>query len=192
MTHSIPEAQSLVIRTPAGTVFHTGDWKLDPDPLIGPRPDEAALASLARKACWPSSAIPPTPWWKGILGRRPTCGARFPYSPFVARTGGGHLFRQQRCPAGIGRAGRPRCRPHRRRGWPLAAHIDTAARECGYLAGIPPFASEDDASDISDDNLLILVTGSQGEPRSALARIALDQHPRIELARATRWCSPAA
>ena len=47
--------------------------------------------------------------------------------------------------------------------------------------GIPPFASEDEANDIPDDKLLILVTGSQGEPRSALARIALDQHPRIEL-----------
>ena len=60
-------------------------------------------------------------------------------------------------------------------------NIDAAARECGYLRDIPPFASEDEANDIADDNLLILVTGSQGEPRSALARIALDQHPRIEL-----------
>jgi ribonuclease J len=60
-------------------------------------------------------------------------------------------------------------------------NIDATARECGYLKGIPPFASEDDAADIPDDRLLILVTGSQGEPRAALARIALDQHPRIEL-----------
>jgi len=60
-------------------------------------------------------------------------------------------------------------------------NIEAAARECGYLKGIAPFGSEDDAGDIPDDNLLMLVTGSQGEPRSALARIALDQHPRIEL-----------
>jgi ribonuclease J len=59
--------------------------------------------------------------------------------------------------------------------------IDAAARGCGYLKGIPPFATEDDVNDIPDDGLLMLVTGSQGEPRSALARIALDQHPRIEL-----------
>jgi ribonuclease J len=62
-------------------------------------------------------------------------------------------------------------------------NLDAAARECGYLKGIPPFASEDEANDIPDDNLLILVTGSQGEPRSALARIAMDTHPRIELGR---------
>jgi ribonuclease J len=60
-------------------------------------------------------------------------------------------------------------------------NLEAAARECGYLANIPPFASEDEANDIPDDNLLILVTGSQGEPRSALARIASDTHPRIEL-----------
>jgi ribonuclease J len=60
-------------------------------------------------------------------------------------------------------------------------NIDASARECGYLKGIPPFASEDDAQDIPDENLLMICTGSQGEARSALARIAADQHPRIEL-----------
>jgi ribonuclease J len=62
-------------------------------------------------------------------------------------------------------------------------NLDAAARECGYLKGIAPFASEDEANDIPDENLLILVTGSQGEPRSALARIAMDTHPRIGLGR---------
>ena len=60
-------------------------------------------------------------------------------------------------------------------------NLDASARECGYLKDIPPFAGEDDANDIPDDHLLIIVTGSQGEPKSALARIAADQHPRIEL-----------
>jgi ribonuclease J len=60
-------------------------------------------------------------------------------------------------------------------------NLEAAARECGYLKDTPPFASEDDVNDIPDDNLLILVTGSQGEPRSALARIAADQHPRVAL-----------
>ena len=60
-------------------------------------------------------------------------------------------------------------------------NLDAAARECGYLRGVAPFLSEDAANDVADDNLLILVTGSQGEPRSALARVAADTHPRIEL-----------
>ncbi len=182
MTHSIPEAQALVIRTPAGTVFHTGDWKLDPDPLIGPRSDEAALAKLGEEGvlamiCNSTNAMVEghsgseadvrrslSALIRSLRGRvAVTCFAsnvaRLESVALAARDAG-------RTVAVVGRSLR---------------NIDTAARECGYLAGIPPFASEDDASDISDDNLLILVTGSQGEPRSALARIALDQHPRIEL-----------
>jgi ribonuclease J len=60
-------------------------------------------------------------------------------------------------------------------------NIDAAARECGYLRDLPPFLTEDDVDDVPDDNILMLVTGSQGEPRSALARIALDTHPRVAL-----------
>ncbi len=60
-------------------------------------------------------------------------------------------------------------------------NLDAAARECGYLRDLPPFLTEDDVDDVPDDNLLMLVTGSQGEPRSALARIALDTHPRVAL-----------
>jgi ribonuclease J len=60
-------------------------------------------------------------------------------------------------------------------------NLDAAARECGYLRDFPPFLTENDVDDVPDDNLLMLVTGSQGEPRSALARIALDTHPRVAL-----------
>jgi len=60
-------------------------------------------------------------------------------------------------------------------------NISAAARECGYLKSLPPFLGEDDVDDIADDNLLILVTGSQGEERSALSRIAQDNHPRVAL-----------
>ncbi|MBV9776535.1 MAG: ribonuclease J, partial [Acetobacteraceae bacterium] len=60
-------------------------------------------------------------------------------------------------------------------------NLVAAARETGYLSGVPEFVSEDDAGAIPDENLLILITGSQGEPRSALARVAMDTHPRIVL-----------
>ena len=49
MSHSIPESQALIIETPCGIVVHTGDWKLDPQPLIGPPSDEAALAAIGEK-----------------------------------------------------------------------------------------------------------------------------------------------
>ena len=53
-------------------------------------------------------------------------------------------------------------------------NMDAAARECGYLKTLPPFLSEDDIEDVPDDNLLMLITGSQGEARSALSRISRD------------------
>jgi ribonuclease J len=60
-------------------------------------------------------------------------------------------------------------------------NAEAAARECGYLQNVPPFLSEDEADDVPDDQLLIICTGSQGEERSAMAKIAADTHPRISL-----------
>jgi ribonuclease J len=182
MAHSIPESQALVIRTSAGIVFHTGDWKFDAEPLVGPRADEAALRALGDEGvlamvCDSTNAMVDgesgsegdvrrslADLIKGLKGRvAVTCFAsnvaRFESIALAARDCG-------RSVALVGRSLR---------------NIDASARECGYLKGIPPFASEDDAQDIPDDHLLMICTGSQGEPRSALARIAADQHPRIEL-----------
>jgi ribonuclease J len=182
MAHSIPESQALVIRTPVGIVLHTGDWKFDPEPLVGPRADEAALKALGDEGvlamvCDSTNAMVDghsgsegdvrrslSDLISGLRGRvAVTCFAsnvaRFESIALAALENG-------RTVALIGRSLR---------------NIEAAARECGYLKGIPAFVSEDDANDIPDDNLLLIVTGSQGEPRSALARIAADQHPRIEL-----------
>jgi ribonuclease J len=182
VAHSIPEAQALVIRTPAGIVLHTGDFKMDPEPLVGPRTDEAALAALGDEGvlamvCDSTNAMVEghsgsegdvrrslSALVKGLRGRvAVTCFAsnvaRVESVALAARDAG-------RSVAMVGRSLR---------------NLDAAARECGYLKGIPRFLGEDDANDVNDDNLLILVTGSQGEPRSALARIAEDTHPRIEL-----------
>jgi ribonuclease J len=182
VAHSIPEAQALVIRTPAGIVLHTGDWKLDPNPLVGPPTDEAAFAALGNEGVMAMVCDSTNAMVEGHSGsegdvRRAlsalirdlrgrvavTC-----FASNVARVESVALAAQDagRSVAVVGRSLR---------------NLEAAARECGYLANIARFASEDDANDIPDENLLILVTGSQGEPRSALARIAADTHPRIEL-----------
>ena len=182
MAHSIPESQAVVIRTKAGIVLHTGDWKFDAEPLVGPRCDEAALKALGDEGVLAMVCDSTNAMVDGESGsegdvRRSladligslrgrvavTCFAsnvaRFESIALAARDAG-------RTVALVGRSLR---------------NIDASARECGYLKGIPPFASEDDAQDIPDENLLMICTGSQGEARSALARIAADQHPRIEL-----------
>ncbi len=182
MSHSIPESQALVIDTPHGIVLHTGDWKMDPEPLVGPQTDEAALAELGARGvlamvCDSTNAMVEghsgseaevrrnlTALVRGLRGRvAVTCFAsnvaRMETVALAARAAG-------RSTALVGRSLR---------------NIDTAARECGYFKNLPPFLTEDDVDDIPDDNLLILTTGSQGEPRSALSRIAQDTHPRVAL-----------
>jgi ribonuclease J len=182
LAHSIPEAQALVIETPAGILLHTGDWKLDPNPLIGPPTDEAALAALGARGvlaivCDSTNAMVEghsgseldvrnslSALIRDLTGRvAVTC-----FASNVARMESIALAAQDagRSVALVGRSLR---------------NIDAAARECGYLRAIPPFLTEDDIDDVPDDNILMIVTGSQGEPRSALARIARDDHPRVSL-----------
>ena len=182
MAHSIPESQALAITTPYGVLLHTGDWKFDPNPLIGPPTDEAALAALGNAGvlamiCDSTNAMVEghsgseaevrqslAALIRGLSGRvAVTC-----FASNVARFESIALAGQQtgRSVALVGRSLR---------------NMEAAARECGYLAGVPAFLREDDVDDVPDDNLLMLITGSQGEPRSALARIAQDNHPRVAL-----------
>ena len=182
VAHSVPEAQALVLRTPYGTVLHTGDWKLDPTPLVGPPTDEAAFQRLGEEGvlamvCDSTNAmvdghsgsegdvrVSLAKLIRGIKGRvAVTCFAsnvaRVESVALAARDAGRHV-------ALVGRSLR---------------NLEAAARECGYLRTVPEFIPEDDAGSVPDNNLLILVTGSQGEPRSALSRIAADTHPNIAL-----------
>ena len=182
VAHSVPEAQALVIRTPGGVILHTGDWKLDPDPLVGPPTDEAALQALGDEGvlamvCDSTNAMVEgrsgseadvrrtlTELISGLRGRiAVTCFAsnvtRVESIAVAAREAGRQV-------ALVGRSLR---------------NLEQAAKECGYLTAMPDFVTEEDAGDVPDDDLLIIVTGSQGEPRSALARIAADTHHHIAL-----------
>ncbi|HJS84048.1 MAG TPA: ribonuclease J [Acetobacteraceae bacterium] len=182
VAHSVPEAQALAITTTAGIVLHTGDWKLDPDPLIGPRTDEAALKALGDEGVLAMVCDSTNAMVEGHSGserevRRSLCAlirdlpgrvAVTCFSSNVARIESIALAAREagRSVALVGRSLR---------------NLVAAARETGYLSGVPGFVGEDDAGAIPDENLLLLITGSQGEPRSALARVAMDTHPRIVL-----------
>ncbi|MDA8253937.1 MAG: ribonuclease J, partial [Rhodospirillales bacterium] len=182
VAHSTPESQSLVIRTPAGTVLHTGDWKLDPDPMVGPPTDEAGFAALAEEGvlamvCDSTNAmVEGHSGSEGDVRRSLTALIRDLRGRVVVTCFASNVARVESIALAARAAGRSVAVVGR-----SLRNLEAAARDTGYLRGIPPFLSEDEANDVPDDNLLILVTGSQGEPRSALARIAADTHPRIEL-----------
>jgi ribonuclease J len=182
LAHSIPESQALVIGTPAGIVLHTGDWKLDPSPLIGPPTDEAALAALGDKGVLAIVCDSTNAMVEGHSGSERDVRASL--SALVRDLEGrvavtcfaSNVARMESIALAAYDAGRSVALVGR-----SLRNMDAAARECGYLASLPPFLTEDDIDDVPDDNLLILVTGSQGEDRSALSRIARDDHPRVEL-----------
>src|SRR4051794_12704071 len=182
LTHSIPEPNAVVIRTSAGTVLHTGDWKLDPEPLIGAPTDEARLREIGDEGvlaivCDSTNALRPgTSGSEGelrqslgeLIGRYDERVAVACFASNVARlqTIAQVARAHDRDVALVGRS---------------LYRIDKAARDNGYLADIPRFLTEDEAGYVPRDKILMICTGSQGEPRAALARIARDDHPNITL-----------
>jgi len=183
MSHSIPESQALAIDTPYGLVLHTGDWKLDPTPLLGPPSDEAALAALGERGVLAMICDSTNAMVEGHSGSeadvRRSLSALirgFKRGRVVVTCFASNVARMESIAIAARDAGRSTALVGR-----SLRNMDAAARECGYLKGLPPFLTEDDIDDISDDRICIIATGSQGEGRSALSRIALDTHPRVAL-----------
>ncbi len=172
----------MVIRTSAGTVLHTGDWKLDPEPLIGDVTDEARLRAVGDEGvlaivCDSTNALKPgSSGSEGelrqslteLIGRYDRRVAVACFASNVARLSTiAHAARaHDRDVALVGRS---------------LWRIDKAARENGYLADVPRFLTEDEAGYVPRDKILLICTGSQGEPRAALARIAREDHPNVTL-----------
>jgi ribonuclease J len=182
MTHSIPEPNALAIRTPAGTVLHTGDWKIDPAPLIGEVTDEAALRRIGEEGVLAMVCDSTNVFVEGESGSE--SDVRQALERLIAgRTGrvavtcfASNLARVEsiakaavavgRRPALVGRA--------------LYRMVD-AARENGYLLDFPTTVAERDVGWLPRNEVCLICTGSQGEPRAALARLAQDDHPDIDL-----------
>lgn len=182
MTHSIPEAQAVAIHTDSGVVLHSSDWKLDPDPVVGPTSDEAALrtlgdAGLTALVCDSTNVFENgTSGSEGaILDALLDMVAGCPYR--VAVTCFATNIARLRTIAEVARStGRDVVMA----GASLKRNY-TAARECGYLADVPPFLEDGFANHLPRERSLIICTGGQGEPRAALARMAKGEHPYVTL-----------
>ena len=182
VAHSIPEPNAIVIRTPHGTVFHTGDWKLDDAPLVGAPTDSGRLMQIGadgvaamicnstnamREGRSPSERDVARSLAKLIGGAKRRVAvtifasnvARIRAVADAARSAGRHLVV-------AGRA------MHR---------VIGVAMETGYLPADFKYHDQQHFSYLDPDEIVLLCTGSQGEPRAALARIADDQHPDIGL-----------
>jgi ribonuclease J len=182
VSHSTPQSQALVLFTPYGIVVHTGDWKLDPEPLVGPKTDEAAFAALGDRGVLAMVCDSTNATVEGHSGSEGD--VRRELTSLIAGIKGriaitcfaSNVTRVETVALAAREAGRSVVLAGR-----SLRNLVNSARETGFLTDLPPFFSEDEAADIPDDNIVILITGSQGEARSALARVAGDTHPRIAL-----------
>jgi ribonuclease J len=187
VAHSIPESNALAIRTPLGTVLHTGDWKIDATPVIGAPTDQARLVALGdegvlalvgdstnavREGRSPSEADVA----KTLAELIRTAPARVAVTTFASHVGRLRAVADaarlaEREVVVVGRA---------------MERVVQVARETGYLDGVQDFRAVESYGYLPPDKVLALCTGSQGEARAALARIAQDEHPEVTLTRGDR------
>jgi len=184
LNHSIPDPAALAVRTPEGTVLHTGDWKFDETPLLGTDTDRDRLRAIGDEGVLAligdsTNAMVPgrTPSEKvardgltTVISQAEKAVAITCFASNVARIRSIISAAQEnhRSVCVVGRA--------------LNRTID-AAREVGYLKDIPDFVSESDVGLMPRENLVIICTGSQGEPRAAMSRIAAGAHETVALER---------
>ena len=182
LTHSIPESNALAIGTPFGTVLHTGDWKLDPRPLIGRVTDDQALRDLGEEGTLAMVCDSTNVFVDGEAGseaevRESLMELVGRYEKRVAVTFFSSNVARLETMAAVAAAHGRHAALIGRSLW----RISETARSCGYLEDVPPFVSEYDVSYLPPEKVLLLCTGNQGEPASALARIAARDHPRVVL-----------
>ena len=181
LTHSIPEPNALLIETPYGRVMHTGDWKIDADPLVGDPLDEAALRRAGEAGVLALVGDSTNATVEGESGSE---GAvRQTLSRLIAERENGiavTLFASNVARLeSVALAARDAGREPVLVGRSLQRYV-RAARACGYLDGVR-LLTEDEGAPLHRSQALYLCTGCQGEPRAAMSRIAGDSHPRVSL-----------
>jgi ribonuclease J len=187
VAHSIPESNALAIRTPAGTVLHTGDWKIDPTPLIGGPTDAAKLSALgdqgvlalvgdSTNAIRDGRSPSESDVAKTLTELIRTAPRRVAVTTFASHVG------RLRAVADAARAADREVVVVGR----AMERVAQVARETGYLDGVQEFRDVESYGYLPPEKVVALCTGSQGEPRAALARIAEDEHPDVALSRGDR------
>ena len=182
VTHSIPESHALALRTPLGNVLHTGDWKLDPAPLVGPLTATDDLEAFGREGVLAMIADSTNILNPGTSGSEAevrdslqaligTLENRVVLTTFASNIA--RLETALHIAPAVGRFAAAVGRSMHR--------MIEAAREVGYLQNVPPMLDERSASELPRNKVLWLATGCQGEPRAALSRIAAAQHPSVRL-----------
>ena len=182
LTHSIPEPNGLAIRTPLGTILHTGDWKIDPDPLLGGVTDEGAIRRLGDAGVLAMVCDSTNVFVDGHAGSESE--VRDTLIPLIGSLKGkvavacfaSNVARMDSICRAAQANGRRVCLVGR-----SMHRMSSAAKSVGLMEGLAPFLDDHEARKYPGDKVLYLCTGSQGEGRAALSRIAEGTHPHVTL-----------
>ncbi len=182
VTHSVPESMMLAITTGQGTVVHTGDWKFDPSPVVGALTNKDALERVGKAGVLALACDSTNILVEGRSGSESELNAPL-----------GEIFRK--CPHAIvttcfssnvsrmitiSRVAQAAGRKVALVGRSLR-RIEQAARKLGYMKDVPEFLTDKEAARVPRNKLVMVATGSQGEPRSAMWKLAQQEHPVIAL-----------
>lgn len=183
LTHSIPEPNALAIRTEHGCVLHTGDWKIDPQPLLGETTNKNRLKEIGKEGVLSLICDSTNVFDKGSTGSEGEVRdelekviAQIPNGRIAVCCFSSNVARVE----SIAYSAKKNGRKVALLGRSLEKMI-RAATLSGYLKGLPGFIPADQAMDMPRDKVLFICTGSQGEGRSALTRIAQRDHHIVSL-----------
>jgi ribonuclease J len=182
LTHSIPEPNGMAITTPLGTILHTGDWKIDPDPLLGEPIDVTALKRIGDNGVLAMVCDSTNVFQEGSAGSE--ADVRVALEQLIGTLKGkvavgcfaSNVARMSSVIRAAENAGRRVCLLGR-----SMHRMAAAARSVGLLTDCKPFVNDQEANSFPKSKILYLCTGSQGESRAALSRIAEGNHPHISL-----------
>jgi ribonuclease J len=181
VTHSVPEAHMVSLTTPHGCVVHTGDWKLDPDPVVGDLTDEARFKEIGREgvlavmgdstnAMVPTHSLSERDVQKSFLNLFGNYKNRIIVTCFAS-----NIARLKSIAVAAAANGRYVALVGRSL-W----RNSEIAESHGYLPEFSNFLSEHEAMQAPRDKVVLVCTGCQGEVRAALTRVALGDHPVVE------------
>ena len=182
LTHSILEPNGLSIKTPLGTVLHTGDWKIDPNPLIGSQIDEQKLKSIGNNGVSAMICDSTNIFSPGRAGSESDVRdsllriMEIKTNRILVTSFASNVARMESIFYCAKKLGRNICLVGR-----SMQRIYKAARKCGYLQGLIEPLEPRDAKKITKNKILYLATGSQGEPMGAMNRIINGIHPDVNL-----------
>ena len=182
MTHSILEPNAMAIRTKFGTIFHTGDWKIDTEPLLGDLTDEAMLKRIGDEVALAMVCDSTNVFVEGEAGSESKVRAnleklvrghsgRVAVSCFAS-----NLARVESIALAAVAAGRHPVLSGR-----ALTRMLESAQECGYLLDFPECVPEKQAGYLPRDKVLFICTGSQGEPRASMSKLAGGEHRDLVL-----------